>query len=41
MAVLAERAWRERLRLTVCAERHAPRQAATIIIHKPPVLFRG
>lgn len=41
MAVLAERAWRERLRITVCAERHAPRQAATIIIHEPPVPFHG
>jgi hypothetical protein len=39
LAVLAERAWRERLRVTVCAERHAPHRAATIIVHAPPVPF--
>src|SRR5262249_14336986 len=34
---LAERAWRERLRLTVFAERDDPRHAASIVIWEPPV----
>jgi hypothetical protein len=36
---LAERAWRERLRITVCAERHSPRRPETIIIREPPAPF--
>jgi hypothetical protein len=34
---LAERAWRERLRVTVVAERDDPRHAASIVIWEPPV----
>jgi hypothetical protein len=33
---LAERVWRERLRLTVRAERHARRRPTSIRIHEPP-----
>jgi murein tripeptide amidase MpaA len=33
---LAERAWRERLRLTVWAERHAPHRPVSIVILQPP-----
>jgi hypothetical protein len=36
---LAERAWRERLRITVCAERHSPHRPECIIIREPPVPF--
>ena len=36
---LAERAWRERLRITVCAERHRPHRAESIIVREPPTLF--
>jgi hypothetical protein len=36
---LAERAWQERLRITVCAARHAPHRVETIIILEPPVPF--
>ncbi len=36
---LAERAWRERLRLTVCAERREPHRPVTITVHQPPVSF--
>lgn len=39
MAELAERAWRERLRITVCAERHSPHRPETIVVHPPPVSF--
>ena len=36
---LAERAWRGRLRITVCAERHSPKHPETIIVRKPPAPF--
>jgi Pro-kumamolisin, activation domain len=39
MADLAERAWRERLRITVRAEKHAPHQPLAIIVHQPPALL--
>jgi hypothetical protein len=32
IAELAERAWRERLRITVCAERHEPHRVESIIV---------
>jgi hypothetical protein len=41
IAELAERAWRERLRITVCAERHSPHQPECIIVRQPPVSFGG
>jgi hypothetical protein len=34
---LTERAWRERLRVTVYAERDDPRRAAAIMLWEPPV----
>ncbi|MFQ5435422.1 MAG: hypothetical protein ACE5FD_11155 [Anaerolineae bacterium] len=37
---LAERAWRERLRITVWAECDEPHRPLTIIVHQPPVSFR-
>jgi hypothetical protein len=36
---LAERAWRERLRITVSAERDQPHRPLTIIIRQPPAPF--
>jgi hypothetical protein len=36
---LVERAWRERLRITVCAARQSPHLVATIIVLEPPALF--
>jgi hypothetical protein len=36
---LAERAWRERLRITVWAERDQPHRPLTIIIRQPPAPF--
>jgi len=36
---LTERAWRERLRLTVWAERDQPHQPLSIILREPPVSF--
>jgi hypothetical protein len=36
---LAERAWRERLRITVVAERHEPYRPLSIIIRQPPAPF--
>jgi hypothetical protein len=39
MAELVERAWRERLRLTVWAERDEPHRPLTIVIHQPPAMF--
>jgi hypothetical protein len=36
---LAERAWRERLRITVCAERDQPHRPLSIIIREPPAPF--
>jgi hypothetical protein len=38
---LSERAWRERLRITVWAERHEPRRPLSIIVREPPAPFRG
>ena len=40
IAELAERAWRERLRITVWAEHDEPHRLLTIIVHQPPVPFR-
>jgi murein tripeptide amidase MpaA len=39
VAMLVERAWRERLRITVTTEHHEPHRPHTIIIHEPPVPF--
>jgi hypothetical protein len=39
VAELAERAWRERLRITVCVERNKPHSPASIVIRQPPVAF--
>jgi hypothetical protein len=36
---LAERAWRERLRITVCAERHEPHRPESIIVREPGAPF--
>jgi len=36
---LAERAWRERLRITVWAERHEPHRPSSIIVREPPAPF--
>jgi hypothetical protein len=36
---LAERAWRERLRITVWVERHEPHRPQSIIIRQPPAPF--
>jgi hypothetical protein len=41
MEMLAERAWRERLRITVCAERHEPHRPVSIIVRKPTTSFSG
>lgn len=40
MEELAERAWRERLRITVCVERHEPHRPTSIIVREPPAPFR-
>jgi hypothetical protein len=40
VAELAERAWRERLRITVWAERDEPSHPLSIIIHQPPTPFK-
>jgi len=37
---LAERAWRERLRITVWAERDAPHRPSSIIVREPPAPFQ-
>lgn len=37
MAELVERAWRERLRITVWTERDSPHRPALIVVHTPPV----
>jgi murein tripeptide amidase MpaA len=37
---LAARAWRERLRITVSVERHAPHRPESIIVREPPAPFR-
>jgi hypothetical protein len=39
IAKLAERAWRERLRITVYAERHEPHRPVSIVVREPPVAF--
>ncbi|HEV8324327.1 MAG TPA: hypothetical protein VG389_22105 [Myxococcota bacterium] len=39
VAELADRAWRERLRITVCARRHAPHRPESITVHHPPHSF--
>jgi hypothetical protein len=39
IAQLVERAWRERLRITVSAERHSPHKPESIIVREPPVPF--
>ena len=36
MEALVERAWRERIRLSVWAERDAPRRPSRIVLHRPP-----
>jgi hypothetical protein len=36
---LAERAWRERLRITVYAERHQPHRPVSIVVRQPPAPF--
>jgi hypothetical protein len=38
---LAERAWHERLRITVWAERDEPHRPLSIIVRQPPAPFRG
>lgn len=37
--LLIERAWRERLRVTVVSERHHPHKPASVLLLKPPVKF--
>jgi murein tripeptide amidase MpaA len=39
MKELVERAWRERLRITVCAERDEPHRPRSIIVREPPAVF--
>jgi murein tripeptide amidase MpaA len=39
LAELAERAWRERLRITVCAQPHSPHRAETVTVLQPPARF--
>jgi hypothetical protein len=39
MEELAERAWRERLRITVHADRHEPHRSMWIVVHQPPAAF--
>ena len=38
---LAERAWAERLRISVIVERHEPHRPQRIIVREPPAPFRG
>jgi hypothetical protein len=40
IAEIAERAWRERLRVTVWAEPHESSHPLRIVIHQPPTTFR-
>jgi hypothetical protein len=40
IAELVERAWRERLRITVCVERNEPHSPASIVVRQPPIAFR-
>ena len=39
IAELVERAWRHRLRMTVCTRPHHPHHPQTIVIHEPPIAF--
>ncbi|HEX9235514.1 MAG TPA: hypothetical protein VF972_04480, partial [Actinomycetota bacterium] len=39
LAELAERAWRERLRITVCARPQSPERPEGLIVDEPPVAF--
>jgi hypothetical protein len=39
MEELAERAWRERLRITVHADRNGPHRSRLIVVHQPPAAF--
>lgn len=39
MAELAQRAWRERLRVTVHAEVEEPHRPTSILVHRPPATF--
>jgi hypothetical protein len=39
MAELAERVWRERLRVTVHAEGEEPHRPISIVVHRPPAAF--
>lgn len=41
VACLAERAWRERLRVTVWTERDEPHRPLRILVHQPPIEFGG
>jgi hypothetical protein len=41
VAHLVERAWRERLRITVCVAHHDRHRLLNIVVHQPPVLFGG
>jgi hypothetical protein len=41
MERLAERAWRERLRVTVYAERDEPHRPVSILVREPPARFQG
>jgi hypothetical protein len=36
---LAERAWKDRLRITVHSERHDPHRPTSIVVHRPPAPF--
>jgi hypothetical protein len=36
---LAERAWRDRLRITVCSDEHEPRRASSLVLRDPPAPF--
>ena len=39
VAELAERAWRERILITVCVERYEPYSPTSIVVRQPPVFF--
>ena len=39
IAHLVERAWRERLRITVCTAHHEQHRPLKVIVHQPPVAF--
>jgi hypothetical protein len=36
---LTARAWKERLRITVCSERHEPKRPVSFLVHQPPAGF--